>query len=76
MKFSNEAYFTLRESRNRKKNRLWLKYKPKKVKEVPLHNEKMLAWCAISARRDFETYFLESTVKKENYLRMLKIKLK
>ena len=38
---------------------------------MPLHDQKVLVWCAISANRIFGPYFFEESVNKDNYLQML-----
>jgi hypothetical protein len=40
--------------------------------EVPLHDSKLLVWCATSANRVFGSYVFDGTVSSTNYLKMLK----
>jgi len=70
--FSDEAWFTLKEPENQQNNRLWLKSKPIDAIELPLHDEKIMVWCAISVNRIFGPYFYEETINQNNYLDMLK----
>lgn len=70
--FSDEAWFTLKESVNKQNNRLWLKSKPTEVTELPLHGKKVMVWCAVSAKRIFGPYFFDQTVNQHVYLEMLK----
>lgn len=69
---SDEAYFYLTLPINKQNNRNWLQERPIDGIEVPLHDEKVLAWCAISAEGIIGPYFFKQTVNKENYLEMLK----
>ena len=68
---SDEAYFYLTESINKQNNRMWCESRPTNWIEIPLHDEKIHVWCAISANRIFGPFYFEDTVKKENYLEML-----
>ena len=68
---SDEAYFYLTESVNKQNNRMWCESRPDNWIEVPLQDEKIHVWCAISANRIFGPFYFEETVKKENYLEML-----
>ena len=68
---SDEAYFYLTESKNKQNNRMWCESRPQNWIEVPLQDEKIHVWCAISANRVFGPFYFEETVKKENYLEML-----
>jgi hypothetical protein len=69
---SDEAYFYLTLPLNRQNNRIWSDSIPFDAIEVPLHDEKVLVWCAFSAEVIYGPYFFESTVKAGNYLEMLK----
>lgn len=69
---SDEAYFYLTLPMNKQNNRIWSESVPFDAIEVPLHDEKLLVWCAFSAKVIYGPYFFESTVKKDNYLEMLK----
>ena len=70
--FSDEAYFGLTEKVNKQNNRLWLEKKTEEVHEMPLYDDKILVWCAISATKIYGPFFFESSVNKENYLEMLR----
>ena len=39
---------------------------------MPLNDQKVLVWCAISFTRTFGPYFFESMVKSTNYLEMIR----
>jgi len=69
---SDEAYFYLTLPVNNQNNRQWSKSQPYIGVEAPLHDQKILVWCAISAKRIFGPYFFENTVNQHNYLEMLK----
>ena len=70
--FSDETFFCLTESLNKQNNRLWLDSRPNEQLEVPLHDEKILVWCAISAEKIFGPYYFEETVNQHNYLEIIK----
>ena len=38
-------------------------FQPDEMVEMPLHDEKVLVWCAFSGEIVYGTYFLDSTVK-------------
>lgn len=71
--FSDEAYFYLTQSINKQNNRMWLESRPIDWIERPLHDKKVLVWCAISAAKIYGPYFFEETVNQHNYLDMLRI---
>ena len=50
---------------------MWSDSRPLEGIEVPLHDQKVLVWCAISANSVFGPYFFEESVNKDNYLHML-----
>ena len=68
---SDEAYFYLILPLNKQNNRIWSDSRPLEGIEVPLYNQKVLVWCAISANRVFGPNFVEESVNKDNYLHML-----
>ena len=68
---SDEAYFFLTLPINKQNNRSWLHEWPIGWIEVPLYDEKVLVWCAISAEGILGPYFFEETVNQYNYLKML-----
>ena len=45
---SDEAYFYLTLPINKQKNRMWSNSRPLEGIEMPLHDQKVLVWCAIS----------------------------
>lgn len=70
--FSDEAYFSLTQAVNKQNNRLWLNSRPTDAIEHPLHDLKVLCFCAMSSQRIYGPYFFEGTVNQHNYLNMLK----
>ena len=70
--FTNEAYFSLTLPLNHQNNRVWSDSQPWVGIETPLHDKKILVWCAISAERVFGPYYFEESVNQHNYLEMLK----
>ncbi len=69
---TDEAYFGLTEAVNKQNNRQWLESRPNQVIARPLHDQKVLVWCAISAKKIYGPFFFENYVNQHNYLDMLK----
>jgi hypothetical protein len=67
----DEAYFYLTPPVNSQNYRMWLESKPSDKIERPLHDEKVLVWCAISDTHTYGPYFFEESVNQLNYLDML-----
>jgi len=67
---SDEAYFYLTLPINKQNSRKWLQERPNGSIEVPLNDEKVLVWCAISSEGIIGPYFFEDTVNQYNYLKM------
>jgi hypothetical protein len=63
---SDEAYFYLT-------NRIWDIERPTDGIEKPLHYEKLLVFCAISATKIYGAYYFSTSVNQHNYLEMLKV---
>ena len=55
--FSDEAYFYLILPLNHQNNRVWSDSQPCVGIEYPLHDQKILVWCAISAAKIYGPYF-------------------
>ena len=72
MIFSDEAYFYLTLPNNKQNNRYWDVSANGYGIEVPLHDKKVMVWCAISSTHLFGPYFFDTTVNSTNYLEMLK----
>jgi transposase len=72
MIFSDEAHFYLTLPNNKQNNRYWGDSAQEYGIEVPLHDKKLLVWCAISANRVFGPYIFDGTVNSTNYFKMLK----
>jgi len=70
--FSDEAYFYLSLPINKQNNRVWANKDPYEGVETPLHDEKVLVWCGISAKKIYGPFFFENHVNQHNYLDMLK----
>ena len=70
---SDEAYFYLTESLNKQNNRSWDIERPTDGIEKPLHSEKLLVFCAISATKIYGPYYFSTSVNQHNYLEMLKV---
>lgn len=68
---SDEAYFYLTLPINKQNCRNWLQERPIDGIEVPLNDEKVLVWCALSSEGIIGPYFFEETVNQHNYLKML-----
>jgi hypothetical protein len=51
---------------------MWSKSQPDVGVEQSLQDQKILVWCAISAKKFFEPYFFDTSVTQHNYLAMLK----
>ena len=68
----DEAYFYLTLPVNNQNNRQWSETQPYIGVETPLHDQKILVWCAISVNRVFGPYYFENSVNQHNYLEMLK----
>ena len=68
-----ESYFFLTLPINKQNNRFWNESRPFESIKMPLNNEKILVWCAISIEDIIGPYFFEESVNKDNYLVMLKI---
>lgn len=69
---TDEAFFYLKESVNKQNNRMWLESKPEDWIEKPLHDQKVLVWCGISATKIYGPYYFDKKVNQHNYLDMLK----
>ena len=69
---TDEAYFYLTEPLNKQNNRIWASEKPQGGIERPLHDQKVLVFCTISAVKVYGPYFFSESVNQHNYLTMLK----
>lgn len=70
--FSDEAYFTLDGTLNKQNYRFWGRQRPEITAVKNLHPKKIMVWCAISARGVFGPVFIESTLKADQYIELLK----
>jgi hypothetical protein len=67
----DEAYFYLTSPINKQNDRIWSESKPSDKIERPLHDDKVLVWCAISCGRLYGPYFFDTAINQHNYLHML-----
>jgi len=66
--FSDEAWFHLSGYVNSQNNRYWAAENPHQLHEVPLHDQKVGVWCAISRTRLIGPIFFNNTVNSERYI--------
>jgi hypothetical protein len=66
--FSDEAWFSLRGEVNSRNNRYWSAENPGIVHELPLYDETIGVWCAMSARRVIGPIFYDYTVNAVRYV--------
>ena len=63
---------------NKQNFRFWSSQNPRETHSVPLHSEKVVVWCAVTATDVIGPYFFEdenrraTTVNSENYVTMLR----
>ena len=69
--YSDEANFFLHGGHNVQNDRVWSEVQPNALVESPLNDEKVMVWCAFSAKKVYGPYFFTETVKWTNYLYML-----
>jgi hypothetical protein len=60
--FTDEAWFHLRGYISAQNNRYWCSINPKQTFEVPLHDQKIGVWCAITASRIVGPIFFFKTL--------------
>jgi hypothetical protein len=53
---------------NAQNNRYWSNSNGRQAFEVPVHNQKICAWCAITATKIAELIFFEQTINLEQYV--------
>ena len=58
---TDEAWFTLTPSLNIQNNRIWNDQSPSAINKKPLHDQKIMAFCAISAKKIYGIFFLKVT---------------
>jgi hypothetical protein len=68
---SDEAYFCLSGTVNKQNMRFWGLENPHVVHEQPLHDAKLLVWCAMSEHGIIGPYFFDGTVTSDRYREML-----
>ena len=75
--FSDEAHLELDGCVNTQNCRIWAAERPDVVMEKPLHNQKVTAWCALSAKGIIGTFWFQQqdgsavTITKERYVKVL-----
>jgi hypothetical protein len=70
--FTDETNFYLTATINKQNDRFWSKTKAYSGIEKPLHDQKLLVFCAISAKKIYGPYYFDEKVNGANYLDMLK----
>jgi hypothetical protein len=66
--FTDEAWFHLNGYINAQNKRYWSSINPKQTFDVPLHDQKICVWCAITASRIVGPIFFENTINSERYV--------
>jgi hypothetical protein len=66
--FTVEAWFHLSGYINAQNNRYWSSINPRQTFEVPLHDQKVGVWCAITASRIEGPIFFENTINSKRYV--------
>jgi len=66
--FSDEAWFHLSGYINSQNNRYWSTENPHQLHEIPLHDQKVGVWCAISRTRIVGPIFFHDTVNSQRYI--------
>jgi len=68
---SDEAYFCLSGVVNKQNMRFWGLENPHVTHEQPLHDEKLLVWCAMSEHGIIGPFVFDGTVNSQRYREML-----
>jgi Helix-turn-helix domain (DUF4817) len=68
---SDEAYFCLSGAVNKQNMRFWGLQNPHVIHEQPLHDEKLLVWCAMSEHGIIGPFVFDGTVNSQRYREML-----
>jgi hypothetical protein len=66
--FTDEAWFHPNGYINAQNNRYWSSINPKQTFEVPLHDQKIGVWCAITASRIVGPIYFDNTINSERYV--------
>lgn len=66
--FSDEAWFSLSDDINSQNCRFWCQENPHQYIEVPLHDQRVMVWAAITSSSVIGSFFFESTVNQYTYL--------
>jgi hypothetical protein len=69
--FSDETWFRLSEYLNSQNGRVWSAFNPHEIMEIPLHNQRVGVFCAISRSRIIGPIFFEDTVNSERYCELV-----
>ena len=68
---SDETYFCLSGVVNKQNMRFWGLENPHVTHEQPLHDEKLLVWCAMSEHRIIGLFVFDDTFNSQRYREML-----
>ena len=68
---TDEAWFSLTPEVNNQNNRVWTLERPLDSIQVPLHDQKVMVFCAISANKIYGPYYFEGNVDSKKYHHML-----
>ena len=67
--FSDEAWFHLSGHVSSQNHRYWSTENPRLIHEVPLHDQKIGVWCAVTAERIIGPIFFDDTINSDRYRR-------
>jgi hypothetical protein len=67
---SDEACFHLFDHVNFQNTRYWSAENPHNLRQVPLHDQKIRVWCAVSGSRIIGPIFFDTTVNTDVYLQI------
>lgn len=68
---TDEAWFSIKPDVNKQNQRVWASEPPLEPVEIPLHPQKIMVFCALSAKKIYGPYFFEGKINSLNYLDML-----
>lgn len=65
--FTDEAWFHLSGYVNSQNSRIWSTKNPHEFKQIPLHDQKVGVWCALSRTRIIGPIFFDNTINAKRY---------